>query len=66
MTETRKQEVITVLQNIIDNFVPTEEESELSMFGLISRYNATGQNLELIGGRWVIENCPEPLCSLTN
>lgn len=66
MTETRKQEVITVLQNIIDNFVPTEEESELSMFGLISRYNATGQNLELIGGQWVIENCPEPLCSLTN
>jgi len=66
MTETRKQEVITVLQNIIDNFVPTEEELELSMFGLISRYNATGQNLELIGGQWVIENCPEPLCSLTN
>ena len=64
MTEERKQQIITALQVIYTGFEPAEEEPELSMFGLVSRYNATGQNAELIGGDWVIENCPEPLCSL--
>lgn len=64
MSEQRKQEIISALQAIHDNFQPTEDEPELSMFGLISRYNATGQNVELIGGDWVVENCPEPLKSL--
>ena len=64
MTEKRKQQIITALQGIYAGFEPTEEEPELTMFGLISRYNATGQNAELIGGDWVVENCPEPLCSL--
>lgn len=64
MSEERKQEIITALQGINDVFQPTDEEPELTMFGLISRYNATGQNVELIGGQWVIDNCPKPLCSL--
>ena len=64
MTEERKQQIITALQVIYTGFEPAEEEPELRMFGLVSRYNATGQNAELIGGDWVIENCPEPLCSL--
>jgi hypothetical protein len=64
MTEQRKQEIIAVLQGIYNTFTPTDDEPELTMFGLISRYNATGQNIELIGGDWVIENCPEPLKSL--
>ena len=64
MTDDRKQQIITDLQAIYAEFEPTEEELELSMFGLISRYNATGQNVDLIGGSWVAENCPEPLCSL--
>lgn len=64
MIEQRKQEIINALQNIYDTFQPTEEESELTMFGLISRYNALGDNPELIGGDWVIQNCPEPLKSL--
>lgn len=56
MTENRKQEVITDLQNIVDSFTPTENEQELTMFGLISRYNITGRNTELIGGDWAKEN----------
>lgn len=64
MTEERKQEVIACLQNIYDEFTPSDDDPELTMFGLISRYNRTGQNAELIGGDWVIENCPKPLCSL--
>ncbi len=64
MTEERKHEIIHTLQGIADFFIPVENEPALSMFGLVSRYNATGQNIELIGGAWVIENCPEPLCSL--
>lgn len=40
------------LQTIVDGFVPSEMEPELTMFGLISRYNATGRNVELIGGDW--------------
>ncbi len=64
MTEERKQQIITALQGICADFEPIEEEPEITMFGLISRYNATGQNTELIGGDWVVENCPEPICSL--
>lgn len=56
MTETRKQEIIQTLQGIFNNFLYTEEEPELTMFGLISRYNTTGQNTELIGGDWALEN----------
>jgi len=44
------------LKQIITEFEPTEEEPELTMFGLISRYNAQYDNKELIGGDWVLEN----------
>lgn len=64
MTEQRKQEIITVLMGIYESFESTDLEPDLTLFGLISRYNATGQNEELIGGDWVIENCPEPLKSI--
>ena len=64
MTEERKQQIITALQGIYAGFEPTEDVPELTMFGVISRYNATGENIELIGGQWVIDNCPDPLCSL--
>ncbi len=56
MTEGRKQEILTILQSIIDDFTPTSDEPYLTMFGLISRYNETGENAELIGGDWVTEN----------
>lgn len=64
MTEERKQQIISILQNIYTSFEPTEEEPELTMFGLISRYNATGGNSELIGGDWVVTNCPAYLSKL--
>lgn len=64
MTEERKQQIISALQGIYNAFQPSDEEPGITMFTLISRYNATGQNAELIGGDWVTENCPEPLCSL--
>lgn len=64
MTDERTQEIIETLQTIAESFVPTEDEPILTMFGLVSRYNRTGQNSELIGGQWVIDNCPDPLCSL--
>jgi len=64
MTDERKQQSIIALQGIYTGFEPTEDEPELAMFGLVSRYNATGENTELIGGDWVVENCPEPLCNL--
>lgn len=56
MTEQREQEIVQRLQAIVDSFEPTEEEPELTMFGLISRYNATGANVELIGGDWAAEH----------
>lgn len=56
MDEQRKQEIIQELQVIVDTFTPTEDEPELTMFGLISRYNRTGNNVELIGGDWAKEN----------
>jgi len=60
MSEERKQAIIVTLQGVYADL----SESELNMFGLISRYNDLGNNSELIGGSWVVENCPEPLCSL--
>ena len=56
MTEDRKLEIIAMLQDIVDGFVISEENPKLTMFGLISCYNATGQNVELIGGDWAKEN----------
>ena len=44
------------LKTIITEFEPTEEEPELTMFGLVSRYNQQYENTELIGGDWVLEN----------
>lgn len=52
MTPEREQEIVAALQAIVDAFVPSEEEPILTVFGLISRYNQTGQNAELIGGDW--------------
>lgn len=59
MTAQRKQEIISRLQSIAAAFEPTEDESELTMFGLISRYNQQYDNPELIGGDWVVEHVPE-------
>lgn len=59
MTENRKDEIITRLLSIANAFEPGEEEPELTMFGLIHRYNAEYDNPELIGGPWVRENVPE-------
>lgn len=56
MTPEREQEIIQALQAIVSSFNPTENEPELTMFGLISRYNATEQNAELIGGDWALEH----------
>jgi hypothetical protein len=44
------------LNRIIEEFTPSEDEPTLTMFGLISRYNALYDNVELIGGQWVLEN----------
>lgn len=59
MTETRKQEIRAALLSIADAFSPTEDEPELTMFGLVSRYNQQYPNPELIGGDWVKVNVPE-------
>lgn len=56
MTSERKNEIITTLQTIVDTFVPTDKEPTLTYFGLVSRYNKSGQNVELIGGDWAAEN----------
>lgn len=56
MTDKRKQEIKAALQAIVDTFTPSEDEPDLTLFGLISRYNATGHNVELIGGNWAVEN----------
>lgn len=52
ITAEREQQIVMALQVIVDAFKPTEEESELTMFGLISRYNSQHDNPELIGGDW--------------
>ena len=44
------------LRGIVAEFEPTEDEPLLTMFGLISRYNAKYENKELIGGDWVLAN----------
>ena len=59
MTDARLSEIIQRLVAIASAFVPSPEEPELTMFGLISRYNAQYDNPELIGGDWVKENVPE-------
>lgn len=51
MTE-REQEIISRLRAIVESFTPTDEEPELTMFGLIRRYNKQYDNPELIGGDW--------------
>lgn len=53
MTDTREQEIVEELQTIVDTFIPTQGEEVLTIFSLISRYNSTGHNEELIGGDWV-------------
>lgn len=66
MNDSRKDEIIQDLMSILNDFKPNEEEqlTEPTMFWLISKYNQTGKNAELIGGDWVVNNCPEPLKSL--
>lgn len=65
MTEKRKKEVIKNLMDVYNNYEsPNPYEPEMSLFDLISGYNRNYDNKELIGGDWVIENCPEPLKSL--
>jgi len=59
LTEQRKTQIISCLNVIVDNFAPSDEEQELTMFGLISEYNAAHDNPELIGGAWVREHVPE-------
>ena len=56
MTPEREQEIIAALQAIVGDFEPTANEPMLTYFGLISRYNATGANVELIGGDWAKEH----------
>jgi len=52
MTKEREQQIVAALQAIADGFAPTDDEPELTMWGLISRYNAQHDNPELIGGDW--------------
>lgn len=59
MTPERRAEIIQRLLTIAHQFEPTDDEPELTMFGLISRYNRQYPNPELIGGDWVIQNVPE-------
>ena len=54
-----KMEIVQRLKDIAGDFEPSAEEPELTMFGLISRYNKKYKNTELIGGEWVRENIPE-------
>ena len=59
MTAEREQEIIAALRAIAANFQPTEHEPELTMFGLVRRYNEEYPNPERIGGAWVREHVPE-------
>lgn len=54
-----EMEIVQRLKDIAGDFEPSAEEPELTMFGLISRYNKKYKNTELIGGKWVRENIPE-------
>jgi len=49
---------------IYNNFEPQYMMEEPNMFWLVSTYNKEYDNKELIGGNWVMKNCPEPLESL--
>ena len=68
MTIERKQEIISNLMTVYNEWEPPEYlspyESDIHMFDLVSGYNKRFGNPELIGGDWVRENCPEPLKSL--
>ncbi|AXF54629.1 hypothetical protein [Salicibibacter kimchii] len=66
MTDERKQEVTSNLMSVYDTFEPVKEDFifKPSMFWLISNYNQKYDNPELIGGDWVIKNCPSPLKDL--
>jgi hypothetical protein len=55
MTVEREKEIIQALQAIVEAFIPTEEEPVLTTHGLISRYNKSANNAELIGGNWAQE-----------
>lgn len=52
MPKEREQQIVAALQAIVNAFEPTDNEPDLTMFGLISRYNAQHDNPELIGGDW--------------
>ena len=56
MDTKRKNEIIENLKEIEKNY---NEESDLTMFTLISRYNSNYNNKELIGGKFVRNNIPE-------
>lgn len=56
MTAEREQQIVSALRAIVDAFEPTGDVPELTMWDLISRYNATRQNAELIGGDWAAEH----------
>lgn len=56
MTDERKQEIISNLKKIVEDFEPTDDNPVLTKFTLISRYNSQYDNDELIGGQWVEEN----------
>lgn len=62
--EQRIQDIKSKLLSIVNDFEPTEDNPELTMFELISEYNKRFDNLELIGGKWVRKNIPE-LADLT-
>lgn len=56
MTSERERQIVSALRAIVDAFTPTDDVAALTMWDLISRYNATGQNVELIGGDWAQEH----------
>lgn len=65
MTEERKQEIIDDLMEVYQNWEPApEQEPRMPLYDLVSGYNKEYDNKELIGGDWVLENCPSPLKDL--
>lgn len=62
MTKERKNEIKERLLGLYDGYEPSEFEKDntiISMFELVSRYNHKYNNAEGIGGRWIRENIPE-------
>ena len=59
-----KSEIIDKLLDIYNGFEPDEENEEVTLFYVISKYNSLYDNKEKIGGSWVQENCPSPLKDL--